>query len=68
VADRRACAGVLRALRQEREGERCAPIRDSGGAISITGSIEGRPVRAELRRRTDCEARRYDGVLAALRH
>jgi hypothetical protein len=67
VADRRACAGVLRALGQEREGERCAPVVDSGGRISISGTIEGREVRAVLRRRTDCEARRYQGVLDALR-
>jgi len=63
VADRAACAGVLRALRPDPEGARCAPVADTGGRIAISGLVEGRPVRAELRRRTDCEAGRYDRVL-----
>jgi hypothetical protein len=67
VADRRACADVLGALGQEREGERCAPVADVGGRISVSGTIEGRKVRAVLRGRTDCEARRFQRVLDALR-
>jgi hypothetical protein len=66
VADRDACSRVLSALADARDAERCQPIEDDGRRISITGTIGGRRVLAELERRTDCEARLYDRVSAAL--
>jgi len=66
VADREACAEVLDALADARDGERCAPIEDGGRRISISGTIGGRRVVADVRRRTDCEARLYDRVSAAI--
>lgn len=66
VADREACSTVLRALAEARDAERCTPIDAGGRRISISGTIGGRRVLAEVERRTDCEARLYDRVSAAL--
>jgi hypothetical protein len=66
VADREACAGVLDALAGADDAERCTPVEDGGRRISISGTIGGRRVVADVRRRTDCEARVYDRVSAAI--
>jgi hypothetical protein len=66
VADRAACAGIVAALRDAADPERCEPIPDSGARIAVTGRIEGEAVDRVLRRRTDCEARVYDRVRRAL--
>jgi hypothetical protein len=66
IADRDACSGIIAALRQGADSERCRPIRDSGSRIRVTGRIGGVRVDRVLRRRTDCEARLYDRVQRAL--
>ena len=66
IADRDACAGIIAALREGADSERCAPIRDSGSRIVVTGRIGGQAVDRVLRRRTDCEARLYDRVRRSL--
>jgi hypothetical protein len=66
VADRSACAKVLEAMAEERDSESCAPIASTGERIIVRGTIEGRQVGAAIERRTDCEARLYDRVRAAL--
>jgi hypothetical protein len=66
IADRDACAGIIAALREAPDAERCEPIRDSGSRIAVTGRIGGEAVDRVLRRRTDCEARLYDRVRGAL--
>ncbi|HSJ72764.1 MAG TPA: hypothetical protein VK904_00480 [Miltoncostaeaceae bacterium] len=66
VADRPACAEILDALREERDAGGCAPIADTGARIVVRGTIGGDEVGAAIDRRTDCEARLYDRVRAAL--
>jgi hypothetical protein len=66
IADHDACAGIISALREETDSERCEPIHDSGSRIQVTGRIGGQAVDRVLRRRTDCEARVYDRVQRAL--
>jgi hypothetical protein len=66
VADLDACAEVIAALQEERDAERCVPIEDDGARIVVRGTIGGEDVGAAIDRRTDCEARRYDRVRAAL--
>lgn len=66
IADRDACAGIIAALREGVNSERCAPLRDPGSRIVVTGRIAGERVLRVLRRRTDCEARVYDRVRRAL--
>jgi hypothetical protein len=66
IADRDACVGIIAALREGADSERCEPIRDTGSRIVVTGRIAGEPVARVLRRRTDCEARVYDRVRRAL--
>jgi len=66
VADRPACAEILDALREERDAERCEPIAATGARIVVRGTIGGEQVGAAIDRRTDCEARLYDRVRAAL--
>jgi hypothetical protein len=66
IADRDACAGIIAALREGIDSERCEPIPDSGSRIVVTGRIGGQAVDRVLRRRTDCEARLYDRVRRAL--
>jgi hypothetical protein len=66
VADRDACAEVLEAVGDARDAERCSPIDDRGRRITITGTIGGQRVLVRVERRTDCEARLYDRVSAAL--
>jgi hypothetical protein len=66
VADRATCAEVLEALAEERDAETCSPLPPSGRRIRVQGTIGGREVSAAIERRTDCEARLYDRVTAAL--
>jgi hypothetical protein len=66
IADRTACAEILQALAEERDPERCVPIEASGSRIVVRGTIGGEDVGAAIDRRTDCEARLYDRVRAAL--
>lgn len=66
IADRAACAAVLDAMAEARDAARCPPIADSGRSISISGRVDGTAVRAEIPRRTDCEARLYDRITRAL--
>ena len=66
VADRAACAEVVEALAEERDSAACAPISSTGERIIVRGTIGGRQVGAAIERRTDCEARLYDRVRAAL--
>jgi hypothetical protein len=66
VADRPACAEILQALADERDAQTCAPIAAMGGRILVRGTIGGEGVGAVIERRTDCEARLYDRVRAAL--
>ena len=66
VADRTACADILEALAEGRDAETCAPIAPAGGRIVVRGTIGGEGVGAAIERRTDCEARLYDRVRAAL--
>jgi hypothetical protein len=66
VADRATCAEILEALAEERDAERCAPVPPSGRRIRVRGTIGGEEVSAAIERRTDCEARLYDRVSAAL--
>lgn len=66
IVDRAACAAVLDTIAEARDAARCAPIADSGRSISISGRIDGTAVRAEIPRRTDCEARLYDRITQAL--
>src|SRR5262245_4829269 len=65
-ADRPACAEILGALSEERDGERCAARPATGARIVVRGTIGGEAVGAVVERRTDCEARRYERVRAAL--
>ena len=66
VADRAACSEILEAIAEEEDGETCEPIADTGERIVVRGLIEGQEVGAALDRRTDCEARLFDRVNAAL--
>src|SRR5262245_3888882 len=66
IADMTACAEILEALAEERDAERCVPVRASGARIVILGTIGGEDVGAAIDRRTDCEARLYDRVREAL--
>jgi hypothetical protein len=66
VADRKTCAAILQALAEGRDAERCAPVPPSGRRIRVRGTIGGEEVSAAIERRTDCEARLYDRVSAAL--
>jgi hypothetical protein len=66
VADRETCAEVLEAIAEERDAARCAPVPPSGRRIRVRGTIGGEQVSVAIERRTDCEARRYDRVSAAL--
>jgi hypothetical protein len=65
VADQEACARVVRALRDANDDESCVPVPDRGERITVAGRIGGRRFEAEARRRTDCEARVYDRLVAA---
>lgn len=66
VADLGACGEVLDAIAQERDAPECEPIPATGERIIVRGTIDGQEVAAALERRTDCEARLYDRVRAAL--
>jgi hypothetical protein len=66
VADRSTCAEILEAIAEERDAERCAPVTPSGRRIRVRGTIGGQEVSVAIERRTDCEARLYDRVSAAL--
>jgi hypothetical protein len=66
VADRAACSEILEAIAEEQDAEACEPIADTGERIVVRGLIEGQEVGAALDRRTDCEARLFDRVNAAL--
>jgi hypothetical protein len=66
VADRPACAEILRALAEERDAPTCAPIAPTRVGIQVRGTIGGERVAVAIERRTDCEARLYDRVRAAL--
>lgn len=66
VADRSACAQILEALAEERDAETCEPIAATGERIVVRGLIGGQEVGAAIERRTDCEARLFDRVSAAL--
>ena len=60
------CAEILEAIAEERDAERCAPVTPSGRRIRVRGTIGGQEVSVAIERRTDCEARLYDRVSAAL--
>ena len=66
VADRSTCAEILDAVADERDAQTCAPIADAGQRILVRGSIGGADVAVTVERRTDCEARLYERVRAAL--
>jgi hypothetical protein len=66
VADLATCAEILEALAEERDADTCTPLPPTGRRILVRGTIDGREVGAAIERRTDCEARLYDRVRAAL--
>jgi hypothetical protein len=66
VADRAACSEILEAIAEERDAETCEPIAPTGERIVVRGLIGGQEVGAAIARRTDCEARLFDRVSAAL--
>lgn len=67
VADREACAAILKAVADAQSDDHCAAAPTGGpGIVVISGTIDGDPVRSRLARRTDCEIRTYDRVVAAL--
>ena len=66
VVDRGACAEVLRAIGGLDDDETCAPADGGDARVEVAGTIDGVPVRAVIRRRTDCEVRAYDGVVSAV--
>lgn len=66
VADRAACAGVVGAIGEAGAGEDCEPLPPDPARIVVRGTIEGEPVAAAVPRRTTCEARAYDRLVAAL--
>lgn len=67
VADREACADVLAAIAESERDDVCEPAPGGGDAvIDVTGTIGGDPVSALIDRRTDCEIRAYDAVVAGL--
>ena len=67
VADREACAGIIAALVDAQDQPTCAPAPEGGtGALTVSGTIGGRRVGSRVARRTDCEVRTYDRIIAAL--
>jgi hypothetical protein len=66
IADTETCSEVLDAIADERDDETCVPVAPLGGRIVVRGLIDGQEVGAAIDRRTDCEARLYDRVSAAL--
>ena len=65
VADRDACVAVLNALEDAQSDEGCVASPAGGDAsVVVTGTIQGRPVRSIVRRRTTCEIRTYDRVVS----
>ena len=67
VADRDACIAVLGALEDAQNDEGCAPRPGGGGAsLLVTGTIRGEDVRAVVPRRTSCEIRTYDRIVAGV--
>ncbi len=67
VADRAACAEVLSAIADAEGEEACAPApAGDDGAILVSGTIGGERVESVVTRRTDCEIRTYDRVVAGL--
>lgn len=67
VADRAACTDVLGALAEADADDTCEAAPDGGDAvIRVTGTISGERVSAEIDRRTDCQIRAYDAIIAGL--
>lgn len=67
VADRGACTGIVAALTEAQADDVCEPAADGGdGVIDVTGTLGGNPVDERVDRRTDCQVRAYDAVIAAL--
>jgi hypothetical protein len=65
VADREACAGVIAALAAADDPQTCSPADDDGRRLEVDGTIGGDPVRAVVKRRTDCEIAAYDAAARA---
>ncbi len=67
VADRGACTEVLGAVAVADADDTCEAAPDGGDAvIRVTGTISGTPVSAEIDRRTDCQIRAYEAIIAGL--
>ncbi len=67
VADRAACSTILEALADARDAEGCTAMAGTPRArLRVSGSIAGDRVSALVTRRTDCEVRTYDRVVAGL--
>ena len=66
IADRDACAGIINALGRADDDPTCRATPDDGGRITVTGTLNGKKIESIVRRRTDCETRVYDDVVASL--
>lgn len=66
VVDLDACRTVLRAIGGLDDAPACAPVDGGAGSVEVAGTIDGDPVEAIIRRRTDCEVRAYDEVVSAV--
>lgn len=66
VADRDACVDVLAALTEAQSDDVCEPAPGGDGVIDVTGTIGGDVVEQRIDRRTDCQVRAYDAIIAGL--